>query len=76
MFDHRAHVIFLTYTDKFLFYFNDNILFVHKELNCIVFHQGDAPTLVRVNLYLRSISKIDDYNMVSCREACVIQNVT
>ncbi|XP_061379707.1 glutamate-gated chloride channel isoform X5 [Danaus plexippus] len=24
---------------------------------------GDAPTLVRVNLYLRSISKIDDYKM-------------
>ncbi|GBP11619.1 hypothetical protein EVAR_77749_1 [Eumeta japonica] len=26
-------------------------------------HEGDAPTLVRVNLYLRSISKIDDYKM-------------
>lgn len=28
-------------------------------------HEGDAPTLVRVNMYLRSISKIDDYKMVS-----------
>lgn len=36
----------------------------------IVFHKGDAPTLVRVNLYLRSISKIDDYNMVSWRDVC------
>ncbi|CAG9568382.1 unnamed protein product [Danaus chrysippus] len=31
---------------------------------CVFFpHKGDAPTLVRVNLYLRSISKIDDYKM-------------
>lgn len=27
--------------------------------------KGDAETVVRVNMFLRSISKIDDYDMVS-----------
>lgn len=33
------------------------------------FNVGDGPTLVNINFFLRSISKIDDYKMVSSRWA-------
>lgn len=32
---------------------------------CVFILKGDGPTIVRVNLLVRSISKIDDYKMVS-----------
>lgn len=36
-------------------------------------HTG--PTQVSVNLYLRSISKIDDYEMVSLRDAAALLHI-
>lgn len=39
----------------------------HVLLFCSTLDSTEAPTVVRVNIYLRSISKIDDYKMVSVR---------
>lgn len=64
------------FTSKFFVMFSIiNCLFTGLSVNskCNVLFSnavvGDGPTVVYINIFLRSISKIDDYKMVSARSA-------